>query len=79
MAMEKQSHLPDKQKKLTPESVMKMLKEKGTTVSILQAEEILKFIRKMAKIVIFYKMKGKSQLYTEALKLLEKHENSPGF
>lgn len=52
MSNEPQSSLSDKPPRLTPELVVKMVKEKGTAVSILEAEEILKFMRKMAKIAI---------------------------
>jgi hypothetical protein len=52
MNNEEQLPLFDNPYRLTPKQVVKMLKEKGTIVSILQAEEILKLMRKMAKIVV---------------------------
>lgn len=52
MANKKKAHLSDKAKRLTPELVMKMLKEKGQSVSISEAEEILKFLQKMANITV---------------------------
>lgn len=42
----------DKAPRLTPEKVVKMLKEKGTIVTIAQAEEILNFMNKMANIAV---------------------------
>lgn len=52
MINKKQLSLSDKPQRLTPEQVVKMLKEKGTIVSISQADEILKFMRKLAKIAV---------------------------
>lgn len=42
----------DEPQRLPPKQVVKMLKGKRTIVSIAQAEEILKFMRKMAKIAV---------------------------
>lgn len=52
MINKKQLPHSDKRQRLTPEQVVKTLKEKETIVSISQAEEMLTFMRKMAKIAL---------------------------
>ncbi|MEX2234145.1 MAG: hypothetical protein WD824_18405 [Cyclobacteriaceae bacterium] len=44
--------------KLNPEKVAAMLKEKGVEVSVEQAASILKFLRKLANIVVAQYLKG---------------------
>ncbi|MEX2234692.1 MAG: hypothetical protein WD824_21190 [Cyclobacteriaceae bacterium] len=47
--------------KLSPEKVVAMLKEKGVEVSVEQAASILKFLRKLANIVVAQYLKGGKQ------------------
>jgi len=47
--------------KLSPEKVAAMLKEKGVEVSIEHAASILKFLRKLANIVVAQYLKGGKQ------------------
>jgi hypothetical protein len=47
--------------KLSPEKVVAMLKEKGVDVSVEQAASILKFLRKLANIVVAQYLKGGKQ------------------
>jgi hypothetical protein len=47
--------------KLKPEKVVAMLKEKGVEVSVDQAASILKFLRKLANIVVAQYLKGGKQ------------------
>lgn len=52
MANNKQLQFSDKPPNLTSELVIKMLKEKGHSVSISEAEKVLKFMRNMANIAV---------------------------
>ena len=47
--------------KLLPEKVMAMLKEQCVEVSVEQAASILKFLRKLANIVVAQYLKGGKQ------------------
>ncbi|THU40389.1 hypothetical protein FAM09_11015 [Niastella caeni] len=47
-----QSNILEKSEQLTPQLVMKMLKDEGQIVSISDAEAILEFLRKMANIAV---------------------------
>lgn len=47
--------------KLSPEKVAAMLKEKGVEVSVDQAASILKFLRKLANIVVAQYLKDGKQ------------------
>lgn len=52
MSNKKASYLPSRSKKLTPEQVVQMLEKHGQVVSLSEAEEILKFMHKIASIAI---------------------------
>jgi hypothetical protein len=47
--------------RLNPEKVVAMLKEKGVEVSVDQATSILKFLRKLANIVVAQYLRGGKQ------------------